>query len=318
MKKQKAKYFYMAAFVLILVAFFLLYPKPSTTLIPDTITPSNGGILIPASYTDANVMPDKYSTGVPAGTTLTPISSAGTYNNVTYKISGGNKLGLDLFYNNTTVGDSIVISNVDFSAMPFIFLNEEQVTTPKTVTFVNCKFDSVTTGRQDCLITHYFERCTIRNFSGSNSILNNCIFGGSTTDGINPYRNVTITNSYICDLARSSSEIVHTDGVQIFGYAGLDAQNISFSNCRFEAPSFSYQGSASYVNACLMVALEKSNGNNISFRNCYVNGGGYTIYSTVTSGYKLSNIVFDDISVGCTARFGMLVLFGKQPTIIFM
>ena len=44
-----------------------------------------------------------------------------------------------------------------------------QIAVETTVTFRNCKFDAVTTGREDARISYVFEDCTLRNFQGSNA-----------------------------------------------------------------------------------------------------------------------------------------------------
>lgn len=43
-------------------------------------------------------------------------------------------------------------------------VNEGKIAVETTVTFRNCKFDAVTTGREDARISYVFEDCTLRNF----------------------------------------------------------------------------------------------------------------------------------------------------------
>ena len=110
-------------------------------------------------------------------------------------------------------------------------VNEGKIAVETTVTFRNCKFDAVTTGREDARISYVFEDCTLRNFQGSNATFTRCRLGGSSGDALNPYRNVTLRDCYIADLAHpDSGDTVHSDGVQIFGYPSLTAENISFYN----------------------------------------------------------------------------------------
>ena len=58
------------------------------------------------------------------------------------------------------------------------------------------------------------------------------------------------------------------------------------------------------MNACLMIAPEKSGAKGIYFTNCILNGGGYAIYTLVKDGFSLENVVLCNISVGDAARYG--------------
>ena len=61
-----------------------------------------------------------------------------------------------------------------------------------------------------------------------------------------------------------------------------------------------------YVNACIMLQTEFSDGDNISFENCYVNGGGYAMYAHGVKGTKLSNSTFRNITFGCSSKYGKI------------
>ena len=248
-------------------------------------------------------IPDRFNTGVDENTELTEITEEGTYGGLRYKIGAGGQLVLDLVYSNRQAGKEIEIRDLDFSRYALLMVNEGRIAEETTVTFQNCKFDAVTTGREDAQITYLFEDCTLRNFQGSNAIFTRCRLGGSSGDALNPYRNVALRDCYIADLAHpDSTDTVHSDGVQIFGYPSLTAENISFDNCRFEVPAI--PGGGSYVNACLMIAPEKSGARGIYFTNCILNGGGYTIYTLVKDQFSLENVMLCNISVGDGARYG--------------
>lgn len=248
-------------------------------------------------------IPDRFNTGVDADTELTKIVEPGTYEGISYKVGAGGQLALDLVYSNRQAGKEIEIRDTDFSGYALLMVNESRIGEETTVTFRNCKFDAVTTGREDARIAYYFEDCTLRNFQGSNAGFTRCRLGGSSGDALNPYRNVTLRDCYIADLAHpDSGEKVHSDGVQIFGYPSLPAENISFDNCRFEVPAI--PGGESYVNACLMIAPEKSGAKGIYFTNCILNGGGYSIYTLVKEGFSLEDVILCNIAVGEAARYG--------------
>ena len=248
-------------------------------------------------------IPDRFNTGIDEDTELTEIVEEGTYGGLIYRIGAGGQLVLDLVYSNRQAGKEIEIRDMDFSGYPLLMVNEGQIREETTVAFENCKFDAVTTGREDARISYVFEDCTLRSFQGSNAMLTGCRLGGSSGDALNPYRNVTLRDCYIADLAHPDSrETVHSDGVQIFGYPELTAENISFDNCRFEVPAI--PGGGSYVNACLMIAPEKSGAKGIYFTNGILNGGGYTIYTLVKEQFSLEDVMLCNIAVGDAARYG--------------
>ena len=252
-------------------------------------------------------IPDRFNTGANTGsytdTELTKITEEGNYGGIEYRIGAGGQLVLDLVYRNRTAGTDIVVEHMDFTDYSLLMVNESKIAEETTVTFRNCRFDAVTTGREDAQISYIFENCTLRNFHGSNATLYRCRLGGSSGDAVNPYRNVTFRDCYIADLAHPDSEdAVHSDGVQIFGYPSLTAENISFDNCRFEVPAI--PGGSSYVNACLMIAPERSGAKGIYFTNCILNGGGYSIYTLVKEGYALEDVTLCNIAVGEAARYG--------------
>lgn len=249
-------------------------------------------------------IPDRFNTGIDEDTELTEIVEEGTYGGLLYRIGAGGQLVLDLVYSNRQAGKEIEIRDMDFSGYPLLMVNEGQIREETTVAFENCKFDAVTTGREDARISYVFKDCTLRNFQGSNAMFTGCRLGGSSGDALNPYRNVTLRDCYIADLAHPDSrETVHSDGVQIFGYPELTAENISFDNCRFEVPAI--PGGGSYVNACLMIAPEKSGAKGIYFTNCILNGGGYTIYTLVKEQFSLEDVMLCNIAVGDAARYGI-------------
>lgn len=248
-------------------------------------------------------IPDRFNTGVDSDMELTEVSESGSYGGIQYRIGAGGQLTLDLVYSNRQAGKEIEIRNMDFSRYALLMVNEDRIAEETIVTFQNCKFDVVTTGREDARIHYIFEDCTLRSFRGSNATLTRCRLGGSSGDALNPYRNVTLRDCYIADLAHPDSrEKVHSDGVQIFGYPSLPAENISFDNCRFEVPAV--PGGDSYVNACLMIAPEKSGARGIYFTNCILNGGGYAIYTLVKDGFTLEDVMLCNIAVGDAARYG--------------
>ena len=92
-------------------------------------------------------IPDHFNTGVDTDTELTEIPEPGIYGGIQYKTGAGGQLALDLVYSNRQAGNEIEIRNMDFSRYALLMVNEGKIAVETMVTFRNCKFDAVTTGR---------------------------------------------------------------------------------------------------------------------------------------------------------------------------
>ena len=119
-------------------------------------------------------IPDRFNTGAGTGsytdTELTKVTEEGNYGGIEYRIGAGGQLVLDLVYRNKTAGRDILVENMDFSKYSLLMVNENKITEETVVTYKNCRFDAVTTGREDAKIRYVFEDCTLRNFHGSNAL----------------------------------------------------------------------------------------------------------------------------------------------------
>ncbi len=309
---MKKKLMGLLASLFVLVVIFSLYLnfRQNEMDIVDTNIPKSD---VQEEYIKKNTndlldIPDKTNTGIDKSVPLAVIDSLGEHDGIYYKFSSNNtKLSLDLFYSNRELGNEILIKDKDFSKFPFTMLNDTEVTERKTVVFENCKFYSIASSRQDSMVNYVFKNCSINNFTGSNASFDKCYFGGSILDALNPFRNVTVTNSFISDLSHPTTDIkeLHSDGVQIYGYKGLDAVNIHFDNCRFEVPSIPYTMNVGvYVNSCISASLEYSNGSNLTFTNIIMNGGAYSIYAGVDAPFKVNDVKFQNVKVGSSKVWG--------------
>lgn len=268
---------------------------------------------------DYRVIPDKYNTGYVSKPGVTVINQPGNYNGLYYKYGANNSLlCLDFYYNNQDTESIIFIEDTDFSSVKLAFYHFEEIDKPKIIIFNNCKFKSVTAPREDTQITTIFNNCSFNSFYGSNSIFNRCYFGESYADAIVPFRNVYVYNSYISNIAQKNTEkVIHTDGTQIYGHKNLDVENIHFENCRYETPNIPISDNKSYVNACIMLQLEYSSGKNISFKNCIINGGGFSIYAwSKNPKFDLSSVTFSDINTGCLKKYGD-IYYRTSPGVTF-
>ncbi len=276
---------------------------PTVTPAP-TATPEPVYEPVSTGYYDWNVIPDRYNTGCYDTSVLQKINGEGVVDGVDYKLGdNGNTVVIDLYYSkeNVTLPDEVVIRNKDFSDKKFAVRHADMASGQKVIRFVNCKFASVATDADQDMVDFYFTNCTFENFYGSDCTFVDCFFGDTCKDGMNPFKNVTVQHCYFTGFPQIVTGGVHTDAMQVYGKADIDAENIVFSGCRIEIPIIeSMKGqSTGGINACLMVALEYSNARNLLFENCIINGGGYSIYATDQGGDReLNNIVFRNISIG--------------------
>lgn len=263
-------------------------------------------------YNDGSFIPDKFNSGINPSIALKKYNIGDNFPFLAVKstVSTGKGEVLDAMVinmgnktNEATKGN-IVIENYDFTNYVFRIYNSSTRTEKVTIIFKNCKFSSIkVVAELNDNINLKFENSEMDHFDGSNATFNNCKFSIATSDGLNPYKNVTVTNSYFANDKPSYLDgIVHLDGVQIFGKANLPATNIHLINSRFELPyireTINGALSGATVNAPLMLQLEYSNGDNISFKNLHINGGGYSIYTHGVNGFTYNNVILDNISVG--------------------
>lgn len=275
---------------------------PTPTLIPTT-APEPVYELVSEGYYDVNVIPDRYNTGCYDTTVLEKINTACVVDGVQYKIGdNGATLVIDMYYSsNASLGSEIIIKDKDFSDLKLAVRHASMISEKCAIRFENCRFASAVTDINQDMVDFYFENCTFQNFYGSNGTFVDCFFGDSYGDAMNPFRNITVQHCYFAGFPQVVNDGVHTDAMQVYGKADIDATNIVFTDCRIEIPIIkSMKGQSSGgINACLMVQLEFSNAQDFLFEDCIINGGGYSIYAwDKNKGWALENVVFRNISIG--------------------
>lgn len=285
-------------------------PAPTATLVP-TATPIPTATPVPvlervtAGEYDYRVIPDKYNTGCSGS--LTKINSACTVDGVAYSLGdNGNTVVIDLFYQevNKESPQEVVIQDKDFFDKKFAIRHASMIDTKKIIRFENCIFKDVGLDYSQDNVVYYFENCSFRNVYGSNATFERCFFGGSGSDGLNPYQNVVVKDCYFGHYPQWNEDGIHTDAMQVYGKTDVKAKNIAFTNCRIEIPILD-NSTNRIINACLMVALEYNDAQNFLFEECIINGGGYSIYATDHYGqWTLDNVIFRNISVGKGRLFG--------------
>lgn len=259
---------------------------------------------------DTTILPDKYNTGCfgELEKIELDIENGNIVDDILF-VQGSNatKFVLDFYYRNKEKSGELIIKNKDFSSLGVVCYHEDMVDREIEVKFINCKFSSMSTGKNKSKISYEFINCSFNSFYGSNSILDKCQFGENFTDGIVPFINVTVKNSYFKDFAGVITDKgAHTDGTQLYGHKDLDVENILYENNRFEIPPVHKAESAAYINACIMLQIEYSNGKNILFKNNYVNGGGYSVYTTSKKEeFTFTNTKIDGLIFGCASKYGI-------------
>lgn len=268
----------------------------------------SAGMLVEQTEEDINIIPDKYNTGAKGN--LRSVTIGEMLNGIEFVAGNNGTVNvLDFGYRNKDVIGTVTFENIDFSAFPISIYNEGKVDRNVKVVFKNCKFSKFSSGKGKSKLSYEFDNCTMNSFYGSNATFEWCQFGGSYQDGVIPFINVSVNNSFFCDMASTDIDGAgaHTDGTQIYGQAGLDVENVHYVNCRFEIPAIQTTADAASVNACLMLQLEYSNAKNVEFSRCIVNGGGYTIYARDTGkGFTFTDVKFSNIKIGAAKLFGNL------------
>ena len=278
-------------------------------------TEQGDNLIIPGEY-DYRIIPDKYNTGCRGE--LYKINGENELNDIVLVYSGGS-LVFDFYYRNKGVTDTIVFEDFDFSSYSVSVYHESLITGKEIkLVFKNCKFSHFNNGRQASDVFSYeFYNCSFERFYGSNASFHNCWFGGTYNDGLTPFNKVLIEDSYFSDYASNdpNGNGLHSDGTQIYGHADSMVENVVFSNCRFEVPAVHTTKSTSAVNACIMLALEYNNGKNIHFKDCILNGGGYTVYAGKNAGFTLEDVSLENIKIGDAKLYGNL--YSVDEDIVF-
>jgi len=270
---------------------------------------------------DGSMIPDKYNTGPnpKAGLEKINASEQGAWFNVgdlkfyrgTPSYYGAYSILFD-FFNFKDGPPVITVENQDFSDFWIEYLDNHHFSEKRKVIFKNCSFRSFGGARvHNENTTIEFYDCDFDAAHGSYMSFERCMFHITRGDAMNLYSDVVVKNSYFYIIGDVKSEGAHIDGYQIFGKAGFDAGNITFSNVRIELPKIKIRNGTEwyipYVNAPIMVALEYSDAHYITAENMHINGGGYSIYWGCTKQCRrLTHSVARNISVGYGHMFGIL------------
>ena len=261
-----------------------------------------GVLTVTRQLTDYNIIPDRYNCGAWGG--FIKVLANDTINGIVLQENEGIN-SFDFFTRNTDISGEIYFSGYDFSDYIVEIYNSDLIDRDITLVFENCKFFIFRSLSPYPKVKLVFKNCTFNSFYGSCADFTFCKFGGYYRDGLVPYHDVSVRSCYFSNFSSQdpAGAGYHSDGTQIYGKEGILAENIRYEYCRFEIP---WIPGANAINACFMLQLEFSSGNNISFTNSICNGGGYTIYATAKyKGFEYyRNVVISNISVGQSRKYG--------------
>ena len=296
-----------------------------TVFLPGVRVKADDKVAVSQQDEDINVIPDKYNTGASGdlkvfngdtdqwGKAIIVGKKNGADVNLALKESVDKKTGEVSFNMNfkslaelKALEGEVVLENIDFSGFKIDAKSDSAHQNDLTIVFRNCRFANVVKAFEDSKVTFKFENCNLIRFEGSNAAFKRCALGGSINDPMHIFRNVTVEDTYFSDINFGSTNGTHIDAVQIFGQKGMDIGHIHFRNCRFEVPSIEFEGSTAYVNACIMLQIEYSNGSDIHFEDCILNGGGSTIYAVTDDDFSMTDVSFKDLKIGSAHAFNAI------------
>ncbi|MBO7150908.1 MAG: hypothetical protein J6V82_04070, partial [Clostridia bacterium] len=206
-------------------------------------------VAISPTADDLRVIADRYNTGCRGEESFHKVKAGDTVGGL---VIGENVNGFGFSMHHSanaalSEGGTFVFENLDFTDQRFIVIaGLKTPNTPLKLVFNNCRLGLVTTARDGSVpVTFEFNDCTLTMFDGSNATFRRCLFTDSYYyDGMNPFQNVFVYDSAILDKAPVNyDKEMHTDGVQIYGYQGLEAKNLHFDNLRVELPIVYYTDS---------------------------------------------------------------------------
>ncbi len=111
---------------------------------------------------DTTILPDKYNTGCKGELEVLELNSdSGNVVDDILFIPGSNatKFVLDFYYRNKDKEGIININNKDFSSLGVVCYHEDMVDREIKVIFTNCKFSSMSTGKNPSKISYEFINC---------------------------------------------------------------------------------------------------------------------------------------------------------------
>ncbi|CVI73540.1 hypothetical protein NDGK_03078 [Clostridiales bacterium CHKCI001] len=132
-----------------------------------------------------------------------------------------------------------------------------------------------------------------------NIVLDRIYMHDSPSDFINALYQVTIRDCYFRD--GGTSPEAHADGIQIAGYDNVDADKIEMENVRIDMP---YISGHHVANACVMIQPDYGAVKGVTLKHCYLNGGGFTIYSFPKKN-TIENVYLEDTVIGYGAKYGV-------------
>ena len=271
-------------------------------------------VKVTAQSVDTNPIPDKYNTGCSGS--LKKVSGNMTVSGIKV-LEGSSDFVFNFIDANQDIKGKIYIDDYDFSSHKVSVSSETKISRDITLVFRNCKFSWISRLPYDSRLKMEFENCSVEQYWGSNATFTRCAIGGTSEDGMEIQRNVTVKDSFFSDFNKHNTKGVHTDGIHIFGNQDhpVTVSNILIQNCRFEIPMIKVSGDVGYINACFVLGMEFGDAENVKLTGNIFNGGGHSLYAGVKkefddgtyASHKVSNIVIDQNRIGTAKAYACAV-----------
>lgn len=203
-------------------------------------------------------------------------------------------------------GEEYIIEGVDFTSFPKIAIgHRENTVSPVTIIFRNCKLPYFYSGYpvDKCTVSIKFEHCDLEHLAGGDYDFEWCFIENKNGDGVNPGSFVHGKNFYIYNYISQGSKDIHVDGIQLYGdqnNAENTIHDVSFENYRCELIPLKWSDATSAVNDPIMVQVEFSGCDDITFKHCYINGGASSvdINNGKNTDLKINDVKVNDVHVG--------------------
>ena len=211
-------------------------------------------------------------------------------------------------------GKEYIIEGIDFTNFTKFQVGQRQSGVPAgTIIFRNCKIPSFQSGYvgNKYSVNFRFEHCNIVSLSGGDYDFEWCFFENKNGDGINPGSYVHGKNFYIYNYISKGTNGVHVDGIQLYGdlhSSENTVRDVSFENYRCELIPLKWSDATSYVNDPIMVQVEFSGCDDITFKHCYINGGASSvdINNGKDTNLKINNVNVIDTHVGTLRTYTVI------------
>lgn len=216
-------------------------------------------------------------------------------------------------FNTANLQEEYIVEGIDFTNFSKVTVGHKEPVAPITIIFRNCKFPHWNFGYpiEKPLSWIKFDHCTFTGtLAGGGFDFEWCFIENKDGDGINPASFVHGKNFYIHNYLSKDGYGAHVDGVQLFGNQNNrddTIHDVSFENYRCELIPLKFKGNLSSVNDPIMIQVEFSGCQDISFKHCYINGGASSVdINNKNKSLKIDDVRVTDVHVGALRIYTLI------------